>query len=267
MDNTLDQTTLATISLLEARLLRIERILYGPCTPPAHPPAESAITSLAQLERRFNRLIRHYRVYAEILKIYNPHPSLFQRPSASASEEPPTLLPPAAVRATVLAYATSFPSTASALTAATADTPIPDASQSVALVALAPRMRAIEAVQRAQAAEIAELRARSERAVRGWAQDMSVDYDFRRCGSTVSEPFVGTGNFGKLWTFIRGRDSARYHRNSTPASGKGWHSNKLAGAAEAMMGPYQRSVGFRLGEQMADPTPRPASSAACGDCS
>lgn len=23
-----------------------------------------------------------------------------------------------------------------------------------------------------------------------------------------------------------------------------------------MMGPYQRSVGFRLGEQMADPTPR-----------
>jgi hypothetical protein len=69
MDNTLDQTSLATISLLEARLRRIEHILYGPSTPPTEPPAESATSSIADLERRFNQLLRHFRVYAEILKI------------------------------------------------------------------------------------------------------------------------------------------------------------------------------------------------------
>jgi hypothetical protein len=72
MDNTLDQTTLATISLLEARLLRIEHILYGPSAPPTEPPAESATTSLAELERRFSQLLRHFRVYSEILKICMP---------------------------------------------------------------------------------------------------------------------------------------------------------------------------------------------------
>lgn len=69
MDNTLDQTTLATISLLEARLLRIEHILYGPASPPPKPPAEPVTASLAKLERRFAQLVRQYRVYAEILKI------------------------------------------------------------------------------------------------------------------------------------------------------------------------------------------------------
>ncbi len=68
----------------------------------------------------------------------------------------------------MLAYAAAFPSTASALTAATADTPIPDAKQSAALAALAPRMRAVEELQWAQDREMAELRARSERAVRAW---------------------------------------------------------------------------------------------------
>ena len=69
MDNKLDETTIATISLLEARLRRIEHILYGPTTPPTEAPQESAITSLAELERRFNQLLQHFRVYSEILKI------------------------------------------------------------------------------------------------------------------------------------------------------------------------------------------------------
>ncbi|KAK4157419.1 hypothetical protein C8A00DRAFT_40256 [Chaetomidium leptoderma] len=184
MDSTLDQTTLATISLLEARLLRIEHVLYGPSTPPSQPPSESATTSLAELEHRFTQLLRHFRVYAEILKIYKSHPTLFQPPSTSTSSsssttnptstsnptaaEPPTQLSPEAVRATVLSYATAFSSTASALAAATSDTPVPDARQSAALAALVPRMRAVEALQRAQAAEMAELRRRSERAVRAW---------------------------------------------------------------------------------------------------
>lgn len=69
MDNTLDQTTLGTIELLQARLLRIEHILYGGTPPPTQPPSESATASLAELEHRFNHLVRHVRVYAEILKI------------------------------------------------------------------------------------------------------------------------------------------------------------------------------------------------------
>ena len=69
MDNTLDQTTLATIALLESRLLRIEHILYGPTVLPTEPPAQSAISSLAELEHRFNQIVKHLRVYAEILKI------------------------------------------------------------------------------------------------------------------------------------------------------------------------------------------------------
>jgi hypothetical protein len=72
------------------------------------------------------------------------------------------------VRATVLAYASAFPTTASALTAATTDTPVPDAQQSAALAALGPRLRAVAALQRAQSAEMAALRRRSERALRAW---------------------------------------------------------------------------------------------------
>lgn len=174
MDETLDKTSLGTISLLEARLLRIETILYGPSHTPAQPPAESVSTSLVDLEHRFAALVRRFRIYAEILKIYNAHPSLFQ--PASADSPPPTDLSPEAVRATILSYASSFPSIASALTAATADTPVPDAKLSADLAALIPRMKGVEATQLAQDAEIAELRARSERVMRAWYEGRVLRY-------------------------------------------------------------------------------------------
>lgn len=67
---TLDKTTLATISLLEARLLRIEQLLYGSTSPPTtQPTADSALRSLADLERRFSTLLSRSRVYADILKL------------------------------------------------------------------------------------------------------------------------------------------------------------------------------------------------------
>lgn len=84
MDNqTLDKTTLTTISLLEARLLRVEQLLYGTTTAAAsQPPADSALSSLADLERRFTALISRSRVYTDILKLcmfllvftHKPHP-------------------------------------------------------------------------------------------------------------------------------------------------------------------------------------------------
>ncbi|KAK0654981.1 hypothetical protein B0T16DRAFT_315236 [Cercophora newfieldiana] len=174
MDQTLDKTSLATISLLEARLLRVENIIYGISDAPSQPPAQSVSTSLADLERRFANLVRRTRIYAEILKIYNTHPSLFQPPSPDSP--PPTELSPEALRSTVLSYASSFPSTASALAAVTADTPVPDAKLSAELAALIPRMKGIEATQLAQEAEIAELRARSEQVMRAWYEGRVLRY-------------------------------------------------------------------------------------------
>ncbi len=192
MGNTLEQTRLGTISLLEARLQRIERILYGPSEPPIEAPLESATSSLAELERRFAVILQHFRVYAEILKICTTrlystptqhlanssadktHPSLFQPPSTDSP--PPTELSPEALQATVLSYASSFPSIASALTAVTSDTPVPDPKLSAELASLVPRMKGVKAVQLAQEADIAELRARSERVMREWYEGRVLRY-------------------------------------------------------------------------------------------
>lgn len=69
---TLDKTTLTTIALLEARLMRIEQLLYGTTSAapaPQRAPADSALGSLADLERRFSALVSRSRVYADILKL------------------------------------------------------------------------------------------------------------------------------------------------------------------------------------------------------
>ncbi|KAI1408286.1 hypothetical protein F5Y13DRAFT_173023 [Hypoxylon sp. FL1857] len=161
MESTLDNTTLSTISLLEARLLRLEHLLYGHTI---QQPKVPALRSMQELERRFGILLQRVRVYAELLKLYKSQPTLFHPPPPP---EPPSELPLDALRAIVLAAASSYPATASALTAIS-DTPVPDSADSAALAALLPRMKGIEATQLAQAAEIAELRARSETVVRQW---------------------------------------------------------------------------------------------------
>lgn len=101
------------------------------------------------------------------------HPSLFQAPPPTS---PPTDLSPEALRALVLSYASSFPSTASALTAVTSDTPVPDPELSAHLASLLPRMKGVEAMQLAQEAEMADLRARSERAMREWYEGRVLKY-------------------------------------------------------------------------------------------
>ncbi|KAI0870204.1 hypothetical protein GGS24DRAFT_504988 [Hypoxylon argillaceum] len=161
MEFSIDDITLSTISLLEGRLLRIEHILYGNSVPEW---TISATRGLQDLEHRFSRLVQHIRVYGELLKLYKSNPTLFQPPPAS---QPPPELSLEALRAIVLSAASSYPATASTLTAIS-DTPVPNPAHSAGLVALLPRMKGVEATQLAQAAEIAELRARSETAVRQW---------------------------------------------------------------------------------------------------
>lgn len=202
---TLDKTTLTTISLLEARLLRIEQLLYGTTSSsaptPKKPQPDSALSSLADLERRLSALVSRSRVYADILKLCKPpppkkrsrstallsdahaipnkpdrsHPTFFTSPSSS-DPLPPAQLDVAAQRATVLSFASAFPGTVSALTAVTSDVPVPDPALSAELAALLPRMKGLEAVQLAQEAEVAALRARSEAVVRRWCEAQVVRY-------------------------------------------------------------------------------------------
>ncbi|KAM0531680.1 hypothetical protein ACHAPW_007346 [Verticillium nonalfalfae] len=154
MESTLDDTTLSTISLLEARLRRAEHILYGQGDAPAISHPEPAASSLESLERRFYVLLGNIKVYGELMKI----------------QQPPIDLSSEAIRATVIAAAASFPATASSLTSVS-DCPIPDPSQSASLAAMIPRMRGIEATQLAQEVEMAELRMRSEAVISSWYEN------------------------------------------------------------------------------------------------
>ncbi|KAI1263455.1 hypothetical protein F5Y18DRAFT_129210 [Xylariaceae sp. FL1019] len=169
MESTIDDTTITTISLLEARIMRIEHLLYGYARPQ---PKTSAIRSVHELENRFFKLLQHVRAYGELLKLYKSHPTVFRSPAAS---QPPLELSEEALRAIVLSAAASYPSTASALTAMS-DTPIPDPAHSATLAALVPRMRGIETTQLVQAAEIADLRARSEAIIRDWYERQVMGY-------------------------------------------------------------------------------------------
>lgn len=91
MDDPLDKTTLATISLLESRLLRIEHLLYGTTASPFsnQNQHETAIQKMDALERRFTRMTSQIRVYAELLKICQcsflapNHPPLFYTGASS----------------------------------------------------------------------------------------------------------------------------------------------------------------------------------------
>ncbi|QYT04465.1 hypothetical protein H0G86_011371 [Trichoderma simmonsii] len=172
MDDPLDKTTLATISLLESRLLRIEHLLYGTTASPfsSQTQHDAALAKMDGLERRFSRMISQIRVYAELLKIYKSNPDLFHAPPPT---QPPSQLDSEAVQSIVLSAASSFPATLSALTAVK-DIPIPESSSSANLISLTQRMKAIEATQIAQAAEISALRSRSEALVRSWYENGAV---------------------------------------------------------------------------------------------
>lgn len=70
MEDSLDQTSLSTISLLESRLLRIEHLLRGSSSANASGPEDaSALQRMGDLEKRFSMLISRIRVYGELLKI------------------------------------------------------------------------------------------------------------------------------------------------------------------------------------------------------
>lgn len=69
MADSLDETTLSTLSLLESRLFRLEHLLYGQTATPSLAQDEPAALQMANLERRFATLASRVRVYGELLKI------------------------------------------------------------------------------------------------------------------------------------------------------------------------------------------------------
>ncbi len=90
----LSQTSLVTISLLEARLLRLEHLLYGQSAVPSRPAGTSAVDSLADLERRFSSLISRFKVYADLLRIcrwQSLSPWQFAKLSGSRTDSGPLL--------------------------------------------------------------------------------------------------------------------------------------------------------------------------------
>lgn len=66
MATDIDTTTLSTLDLLEARLLRIEHLLYGHVV---QQPKTPAFKGMGDLEHHFAKLLHGVRVYAELLKI------------------------------------------------------------------------------------------------------------------------------------------------------------------------------------------------------
>ncbi|KAL2886075.1 hypothetical protein HOO65_070537 [Ceratocystis lukuohia] len=162
----LDDITLGTLSALESRLNRVEHLLCGQKAVTLGSDEEPASKRLEGIERRLNGLVSRVRVYGELLRIQKAFPSLFHTSNPS---EPPVQLSLNELQSIVLAAASSFPATSSALSAIN-DTPIPDPAQSAALLQHIDRMRVVEAIQQSQAVEIAELRARSENLVRAWYQ-------------------------------------------------------------------------------------------------
>lgn len=129
------------------------------------------------------------------------------------------------MRATVLAYAAAFPSTASALVAATADTPVPDLALSTGLVALRPRLQAVAALQRAQAAEVAALRARGEKVLRAWYAGRVLRY-----GSFVAKV---EGRVEGLEALVRRKEKASTREKEEEKAGTREGEEEKASTGEA----------------------------------
>ena len=98
------------------------------------------------------------------IMIDKAHPDLFQ-PATRA--EVPTSLTSSELLAIISSCATSYPTTASRLTAMR-DSPLPSVKSSASLIALLPRLAQMELRQESQGREVAGLRLRTASVVQGW---------------------------------------------------------------------------------------------------
>ena len=110
--------------------------------------------------------------YSLTVLIENLYPDIFHPPlpKGVVSMKPLEMLTTLSTKelvAVITSCATSFPNTASWLTAIK-DLPVPPAESSAALIALMPRIARVELLQESQMKELAELRSRSALAIQRW---------------------------------------------------------------------------------------------------
>jgi hypothetical protein len=186
-----DASSLATLSMLEERLHRLEYLLHGTSNAfgvpdPASPPAEDdevVSARLARLQGNLHRLASRHGVVQDVLDLCEKpsttspmefadqmkdghYPDLF---IPTVADQPPTTLDVATIASIVLAHASSISETASRLTSLQ-DLPVPPASASAEMIAIQPRLEKAKKVRETQLHELSELRARSARLVEHWLE-------------------------------------------------------------------------------------------------
>ncbi|ERF69113.1 hypothetical protein EPUS_01069 [Endocarpon pusillum Z07020] len=167
-------SALATLTMLEERLHRIEFLLHGasnalgiPDSAPAQSAGNDAVsTRLANLENHLNRLASRNSIVQDVLDIYKHYPDLFV---PAAETRPPSTQDISTITSIVLAHASSFSETVSRLMSVQ-ELPLPAASASADLIAVQPRLKKVQEVQAAQLREVSDLRARSARLAERWLE-------------------------------------------------------------------------------------------------
>ena len=162
------QTTAATLALLDERLRRVNYALHGDSEVGDSDPSQtprSAIARLRALERTLAQLCVRSPATAEVLALQKAHPSLFHPHSSNL----PSTLRPSQLAALILAHSQLYTSVSANLTQLQ-DTRVPDPAGTVKLLDLAPRIEKARVRQEKQAREVAELRARSARVVEQWLE-------------------------------------------------------------------------------------------------
>ncbi|CCU77481.1 nuclear distribution protein RO10 [Blumeria hordei DH14] len=159
MSSAFDSTALESLSLLEARLRRIEYAILG--NPDEKASTESSKASAAEqlstLEQSLAQLTSSSDTLRNLLELHEKYPDLFHAPSADGAS---INLDTATILSIVVSSATLYSTVASQLTSM-ADIPVPSADLSARLIELQPRISRIEAIQVSQHLELSHLRERS----------------------------------------------------------------------------------------------------------
>lgn len=162
------EVTPDTLSMLEARLKRIDYVLngydYQTERPPAAKTTGSAAIKLRGLERSLQSLAASSSTITDILNLRKAHPEIFDPDTSSPT---PATLPPQSLASLILAHKSLYATASNNLTQLQ-DFSVADPSTAAKLTNLQPRIDEAQAKQRAQAVEFAELRDRSARAVEAW---------------------------------------------------------------------------------------------------
>lgn len=159
MSSAFDSIALESLSLLEARLRRIEYAILGHVDEEASAESNraSAAEQLSTLEQSLAQLTSSSDTLRNMIELHEKYPDLFHAPTADGAS---INLDTATILSIVVSSASLYSTVASRLTSM-ADIPVPSADLSAQLIELQPRISRIEAIQVSQYLELLHLRERS----------------------------------------------------------------------------------------------------------